>query len=183
MQADINRESMRLLLRHYANFRRFGLQQRTSVTPDDSGAVLDAVLTQARACMARQQKQKQHTKAKGKPFAHSSTSHFSKDVSVLQLTARAARDMGGLRVTMCKSAKDRTSMSVTLEQAHLLCHKHRMAKEMVPIVTGVFRSHGVRRENALKNIGARTFAFNALQRTFLPREYQPPRNTAGGVLS
>ena len=41
-------------------------------------------------------------------------------------------------------------------------------------------AHGVRRENAAKNIGARTGAFNPLQRSFLPREYQPPKHTAGG---
>ena len=37
------------------------------------------------------------------------------------------------------------------------------------------RLHGVRREIAEKNTGRSKFAFNALQRSLLPREYRPPQ--------
>lgn len=51
---------------------------------------------------------------------HLSTPVRSKPVEVLQLASEITQAFHGLRITTCKSAKDRTAMSVTLEQIQWL---------------------------------------------------------------
>lgn len=47
-------------------------------------------------------------------------SRSEKNIALLQQAAALGRFLGAGRITICKSAKDRTSMSVTLEQSRLL---------------------------------------------------------------
>lgn len=102
---------------------------------------------------------------------------------ILQLSSDLCREIGGGRVTVCKSAKDRTGMSVTLEQGRILVQHHRLPEAKKSGIVSVMRSEGVRIENALKNTGRRMFAFNALQRSLLPEEYRCPPQTAGKNVS
>jgi hypothetical protein len=102
---------------------------------------------------------------------------------ILQLSSDLCRGISGGRVTVCKSAKDRTGMSVTLEQGRILVQQHGLREQKKAGIVSVMRSEGVRIENALKNTGRRVFAFNALQRSLLPEEYRCPPQTSGRNVS
>ncbi|EEY60218.1 type I inositol-3,4-bisphosphate 4-phosphatase, putative [Phytophthora infestans T30-4] len=104
----------------------------------------------------------------------------SKRMAILSLSSAIARSVGGGRVTMCKSAKDRTSMSITLEEANLLVRSHGLLADDMETFTDLLRTYGVRRENARKNIGKAQYCFSALQNYMLPQDYQCPPGTGGG---
>lgn len=111
----------------------------------------------------------------------------SKNLDLLHDVARSVRHMSGSRIVCCKSAKDRTSMSVTLDQ-------YRLVKKILEDDTQpksdvdeadllrwlqVSRVEGVRIQNTTKNTGQRGFAFNALQRSCLPELLRPPESACG----
>lgn len=107
--------------------------------------------------------------------------NFTKNVRILHETADFTRKLGAGRVTSCKSAKDRTSMAVTWEQARQLGRDFDLSERLISEITREMRICGVRRENAFKNIGQRLFAFNAIQRKLLPKEYRNPQCTGGAA--
>ncbi|RHY43407.1 hypothetical protein DYB30_008013 [Aphanomyces astaci] len=103
----------------------------------------------------------------------------TKRTEILTKSSDVSRQMGGGRVTICKSAKDRTAMSVTLEQGRLLMKYHGMGLDKFAPTVSAMRSKGVRIENALKNTGKKQFAFNKLQRYAMPEDYRCPENVGG----
>jgi len=97
--------------------------------------------------------------------------------NLIQICRRAY----GIRVTGCKSAKDRTSMAFTLEQGQLLVNNHNIDKQDLQDVLNQFRRNGTSIENALGNTGVRAYAFSYLQLLTFPEYYRAQPGTYGNV--
>merc|ERR1711871_1373029 len=108
-----------------------------------------------------------------------------KNVTVLHTSSDFCRNLGGGRITCCKSGKDRTGMSITLENSRLINEDFggRFDAEGLNEFVRATRCHGVRIRNCEKNIGKRKYCFNRLQNSMLPRAYQCPAGSGGGHLS
>lgn len=107
----------------------------------------------------------------------------SKNVKILHVAEDITRAVSGLRVTSCKSAKDRTAMAVTLEQTRILQQEFHLPTGNLQNVLDVIRSEGTRLDNTMKNIGHRKYAFNRPQVLALPTLYRPPNGSYGKAQS
>ncbi|XP_050686414.1 inositol polyphosphate-4-phosphatase type I A-like isoform X1 [Eriocheir sinensis] len=107
----------------------------------------------------------------------------SKNPAVLYLAAQCCRAMAGLRFTSCKSGKDRTGMSATLEQANILAAEYDLAETEFQRALNCMRSEGTRLENCHKSTGSRRYAFSAINLTLFPKQYRPPSGTYGSNLT
>merc|ERR1719186_1301215 len=107
----------------------------------------------------------------------------NKNVSILSLSQQICQQLEGIKFTSCKSGKDRTGMSVTLQQVNILSREYDLAESEYQKALDAMRSEGTRIENCRKNIGSRKFAFKTLQLATFPSQYKPPLGTYGAKVT
>lgn len=102
----------------------------------------------------------------------SKRSYQKKNVNILIESSELCRLLGAGRTTCCKSGKDRTAMSSTLEFSRVLVENFSVKQGIS--FCDILRERGVRRENVFANTGLRKYAFNTFQLKYLPDCYRPP---------
>ena len=107
-----------------------------------------------------------------------------KNVDLLMEVERMGLILGGMRVTFCKSGKDRTGMAVTLEQARQLGERFACGMSATRMLkdANLMRVHGCRLMVAEKNIGKPVYSINILQAQFLPEVFRPPAQVCEDIL-
>ena len=167
-QANINKSSLQALTTFWAGYHRFwmrmynfqGLNMYGSRTVLATNSLFKDLENSVQRCAA---------------------SPGDKHVSVLTSVSTFCRKVGGTIGILCKSGKDRTSMSSTLELARAVVDAHNVIDGQNVVDT--MRMHGARRMNVWGNTGQSMFAFNALQRLALPTCYRPPLGTFSGSVN
>ncbi|KAF4045771.1 Pleckstrin homology domain-containing protein [Phytophthora infestans] len=169
LQDELNFESVLMLQRY---FRVYHTQVTASAGGDDKKRVADlAELSELQAEIeALTGRLNIRTENVQKKF-----------VNILIASSDICRRLGAGRTTCCKSGKDRTAMSVTLETSRLLV-EHFHVKQGVHLCNAM-RERGVRRVNVLANTGKTKFAFNSFQLKYIPDCYKPPLACADSHVS
>uniref|UniRef100_A0A0V0J474 PH domain-containing protein n=3 Tax=Schistocephalus solidus TaxID=70667 RepID=A0A0V0J474_SCHSO len=152
LQTAINAQGLTSLQGYFDKYtKKFGAPERTSTNED----VCDLIVS----------------------LKHLLASNRSKPVEILELAARISLPLNAIRLTSCKSAKDRTGMAVSLEQARWLQNVEWMKPDTFSSALKCIRSTGLRLSNTEKNVGVRKYAFTRLQLLSFPRLYRPPVGT------
>jgi hypothetical protein len=177
LQDEINRDSVQTMRRIYKEYKQ--LQLSSAEGPTEELTALDVKMDKLATA------------------ANRSDGVNTKELDVLVTAASFARALGCARVTHCKSGKDRTSMSVTLEQCAVAEEElnrcslaldqgngtgHNDPKAACDALRDMMRTHGVRREGVRLNTETDVFAFNPAQRLALPEALQPPQGCYKGIL-
>jgi hypothetical protein len=184
LQERVNRDNLVELKSVYALYRRLRLQETETRVRESRRLRANSTMAAAgsddadEAAMAIDRHDLQALDDLLVQIEHhicSPTSQYKKNVALLMDSSDFCRALGGARVTCCKSGKDRTAMSVTLEQARLLCAELQASQGAA--LCANMRLYGVRRRNVFMNTKADKFAFNEVQRKMLPDCYKPPAGT------
>ena len=169
---------------------------------EESFARLERYVEKAQECGGLEESVRSRVASQMATLERAVWARASKNMEVLWCSAAVARTLGALRFTSCKSAKDRTAMSVTLEQRALLVEAGALqhfqesaqgskagalatttrvqtspSREGRDPLLDALRRHGLRRQNCLRNVGADRYAFTKILLLVVPREYRPPPDT------
>jgi len=113
------------------------------------------------------------------------TSAGKMEHAVMDQAATICQRFGGGSTVFCKSGKDRTAMQVTFKQSQFVQRfidkkEVRVVLEDTPVSSNdvfakstLMRKHGNRIPICEKNAGEPKFAFNPLQRKFMPEMLRP----------
>ena len=177
LQAQINTESVGVLRKYFTSHQNF--MKRHSSTSRRANHLISKSLSQADYAPKELELLLHRLVARVQQGAKIA----SKNIQILLLAQELTRAINAGRVTVCKSGKDRTAMSVTLEQSNLLGKRHGLPENFAGEMTTRFRRAGVRRDNVMKNIRRPNYAFNRFQLAMLPKEFQSPSGTYGETVS
>ncbi|XP_055340266.1 uncharacterized protein LOC129589501 isoform X2 [Paramacrobiotus metropolitanus] len=173
-----------IVVRPYPVFLNVGINEKATIAENMECAIglqklnnrfysqklLDYIATYSRAEL---------TEPEISQFTTAVRSEAPKNTTLLQSAEKLVRHLGGIRFTMCKSAKDRTAMAVTLEELTVVTQYASLTPDSQTELLEEMRKNGTRRENTIQNIGYPKYAFTDDQMEHFPPDYRAPAGTFG----
>lgn len=129
------REQHRSNWDNFDRLRQYFIQYKKKVTVTTS--------TPTTPNKANSAEQLQHVANQLSVMKDSLRKNASKNIQILHLASDICRGLNGIRLTSCKSAKDRTSMAVTLEQCHVLQKEFHLPANDVQKVLNTMRRYSL----------------------------------------
>ena len=170
-------------------FRKMNAYSHT-IMPSSAGPTVAQSWEQTMLIQQQQQQIPVHSAvAKLNEYIRSSAGKM--EHGVLDEAATVAAKLGGGAAIFCKSGKDRTAMQVTHKQAQFLNRylsgslagkDDAVSPSKVFADATMMRIYGTRLPICEKNVGQAMYAFNSLQRKFMPDPLKPPPSTLAGFL-
>ncbi|XP_067904360.1 phosphatidylinositol 3,4,5-trisphosphate-dependent Rac exchanger 1 protein isoform X2 [Heterodontus francisci] len=151
-QQQINSSSLEKVKYYYRRLRTFYLERSNLPSDSSTAAVkINRLLRPLNALEELRRLMELNIGPKHSTTTASSSSSAS-GIATLPISSELCNRLGACQIVMCSTGIQRSTLSVTLEQAVILARSHGLLPRCIMQATDIMRKQGARVENSAKNL-------------------------------
>uniref|UniRef100_UPI00398E6B1F phosphatidylinositol 3,4,5-trisphosphate-dependent Rac exchanger 1 protein isoform X1 n=1 Tax=Pristiophorus japonicus TaxID=55135 RepID=UPI00398E6B1F len=151
-QQQINSTSLEKVKYYYRKLRAFYLERSNLPSDSSTAAVkINRLLRPLNALEELRRLMELYIGPKHSASTASSSSSTS-GIATLPISSELCNRLGACQIVMCSTGIQRSTLSVTLEQAVILARSHGLLPRCIMQATDIMRKQGARVENSAKNL-------------------------------
>uniref|UniRef100_A0A4W3IL86 Phosphatidylinositol-3,4,5-trisphosphate dependent Rac exchange factor 1 n=1 Tax=Callorhinchus milii TaxID=7868 RepID=A0A4W3IL86_CALMI len=151
-QQLINLASLEKVKSYYRKLRAFYLERSNLPSDSSTTAVkINRLLRPLNALEELRRLMELYIGSKHSAPTVNSSSHAS-GIAVIPISSEFCNRLGACQIVMCSTGMQRSTLSVTLEQAVILTRSHGLLPRCIMQATDIMRKQGARVENSAKNL-------------------------------
>uniref|UniRef100_A0A670IPI2 Phosphatidylinositol 3,4,5-trisphosphate-dependent Rac exchanger 1 protein n=1 Tax=Podarcis muralis TaxID=64176 RepID=A0A670IPI2_PODMU len=151
LQQQINSTSLEKVQQYYRKLRTFYLERSNLPTDSNTTAVkIDQLIRPINAMDELCRLMKSFVSAKGSQSGYSSS--YVAGAGLLPISSELCYRLGACQIVMCGTGMQRSTLSVSLEQAAILARSHGLLPKCIMQATDIMRKQGPRVEISAKNL-------------------------------
>ncbi|KAJ6665662.1 hypothetical protein lerEdw1_002032 [Lerista edwardsae] len=151
LQQQINSASLVKVQQYYRKLRTFYLERSNFPTDSNTTAVkIDQLIRPINAMDELCRLMKSFVSTKGSPSGYSSS--YVSGAGLLPISSELCYRLGACQIVMCGTGMQRSTLSVSLEQAAILARSHGLLPKCIMQATDIMRKQGPRVEISAKNL-------------------------------
>ncbi|XP_010720814.1 phosphatidylinositol 3,4,5-trisphosphate-dependent Rac exchanger 1 protein-like [Meleagris gallopavo] len=148
---QINGQSLEKVQQYYRKLRTFYLERSNLPTDSNTTAVkIDQLIRPINAMDELCRLMKSFINTKPTPSGYSSSN--TSGAGLLPISSELCYRLGACQITMCGTGMQRSTLSVSLEQAAILARSHGLLPKCIMQATDIMRKQGPRVEISAKNL-------------------------------
>ncbi|XP_052539592.1 phosphatidylinositol 3,4,5-trisphosphate-dependent Rac exchanger 1 protein isoform X2 [Tympanuchus pallidicinctus] len=148
---QINGQSLEKVQQYYRKLRTFYLERSNLPTDSNTTAVkIDQLIRPINAMDELCRLMKSFINTKPNPSGYSSSN--TSGAGLLPISSELCYRLGACQITMCGTGMQRSTLSVSLEQAAILARSHGLLPKCIMQATDIMRKQGPRVEISAKNL-------------------------------